>query len=82
LDLDGYGQVALGCQPVLRGPLVDSNSTRTESCVFIRRDLGAQTPLDAPKAADCNGYQQIIHLSQGKRAGLKTLLSGVPKANT
>jgi hypothetical protein len=57
--------------------LVDSNSTRTESCVAIRPDPEAQTRVDAPKATDRNGYQQIIRPSRGKGAGLKILVSAV-----
>jgi len=33
--------------------------------------------VDVPKAADHNGYQQIIRPSRGMRAGLKILVSAV-----
>ena len=45
-----------------RTPVVDSNSTRTESSVVIRLVLDAQGQIDKPKAADHNGYRQIIRL--------------------
>ena len=38
---------------------VDSNSTRTGSCVAIRLDPEARMPGDAPKAAGHNGWRQI-----------------------
>jgi hypothetical protein len=63
-------------EPV-RTALVDSNSTRTESCVAIRPDLNAQIQVDAPEAADHNGHPQIIRPSRGMRAGLKILVSAV-----
>ena len=52
---------------------VDSNSTRTESCVAMGPDPEAQMQVDAPKAADHSGYQQIIRPSWGMQAGLKIL---------
>jgi len=52
---------------------VDSNSTRTESCVAMGPDPEAQMQVDAPKAADHSGYQQIICPSWGMQAGLKIL---------
>ncbi len=51
--------------------MVDSDSTRTESCAAIRSDPGAQMQVDGLKAADRNGSQQIIHPSQGELSGLK-----------
>ncbi len=53
---------------------VDSNSTRTESSVAIRPDPIARVPVDVPKAADHNGYQQITRPSREMEAGLKMLL--------
>ena len=55
----------------VRIALVDSNSTRTESYVAIRPDPEARMQVDAPKAADRNGCQQIIRPSRGMQAGLK-----------
>ena len=52
---------------------VDSNSTRTESCVAMGPDPEARMQVDALKAADHSGYQQIIRPSRGMQAGLKTL---------
>jgi hypothetical protein len=52
---------------------VDSNSTRTESSVAIRPDPIARVPVDVPKAADHNGYQQITRPSREMEAGLKIL---------
>ena len=52
---------------------VDSNSTRTESCAAMGPDPEAQMQVDAPKAADHSGYQQIIRPSWGMQAGLKIL---------
>ncbi len=57
--------------------VVDSNSTRTESCVNIRPDPAAPSRVDAPKAADYSGYRQIMRPSRGMRAGLKILVSAV-----
>jgi len=59
---NGYGTV-----------IVDSSSTRTESCVAIRPDPRAQMPIDAPKAAGHNGCQQVIRPSRVMGAGLKIL---------
>jgi len=56
---------------------VDSNSTRTESSVAIRPDPIARVPVDVPKAADHNGYQQITRPSREMEAGLKILVSAV-----
>ena len=56
---------------------VDSDSTRTESCVAIRPDPEAQTGSTPPKAVDRNGYQQISRPRRGMWAGLKILVSAV-----
>jgi hypothetical protein len=60
--------------------VVDSNSTRTESCVNIRPDPAAPSRVDAPKAADDSGYRQIMRPSRGMRAGLKILVSPLRSA--
>ena len=57
--------------------VVDSNSTRTESYVAIRPDPEAPSMVDVPKAADHNGYQQIMGPGLALRAGLKILVSAV-----
>ena len=66
MNLNGYGTV-----------LVDSNSTRTESCVAIRPDREAQTRVGAPKASDNNEHLQIIRPSREMGAGVKILVSAV-----
>jgi len=56
---------------------VDSNSTRTESCVAIRPDPKARLQVGALKAANHSGYQQTIRPSREMGAGLKILVSFV-----
>jgi len=51
--------------------VVDSNSTRTESCIAIRPDPKAQIKVSALKATDHNGWQQMIRPCRGMKAGLK-----------
>jgi len=71
--LPGASYAFLRIQAV-RAALVDSNSSRTESCVAIRPNPEAPSQVDATKATDHSGYQRIIRSSLEMGAGLKMLL--------
>jgi CheY-like chemotaxis protein len=77
LMLPGEDSYALLRIQAVRTALVDSNSTRTESCVVTRSDPEAQARSTPPKAKDHNGCQQIIRPSREMGAGLKILVSAV-----
>jgi len=70
----------LGGPSLVFPPLVDSNSTRTESYVAIRPDPEAKARSTLQKATVHSGYRQIIRPSQDMEAGLKMLLctKGMP----
>jgi hypothetical protein len=58
--------------------MVDSDSTRTESCAAIRSDPGAQMQVDGLKAADRNGSQKIIHPPGGAGGSENPVLVSTP----